>query len=233
MITLYTFGPAFGLPDPSPFVVKGEMLLKLAGLPYQTDTHGFNRAPKGKLPYIHDDGVVVADSTFIRLHVEQKYKVDFDRHLNSEQRGIAWAVEKLLEDNVYWAVVHARWMNDQNFAKGPAYFFRAIPWPLRPFIIRMVRRKMANSLYGQGMGRHTRAEIELLAAKGVGAVAAVLGNKPYLMGDQPCGADATVFGFIQSGLSPLFDTSIRGDIARHANLTAYVERMRQQYYSGD
>ena len=35
MITLYTFGPAFGLPDPSPFVTKAEMLLKLAGLPYR------------------------------------------------------------------------------------------------------------------------------------------------------------------------------------------------------
>ena len=36
MITLYTFGPAFGLPDASPFVIKAELLLKLAGLPYQT-----------------------------------------------------------------------------------------------------------------------------------------------------------------------------------------------------
>ena len=37
MITLYTFGPAFGLPDPSPFVMKAEVLLKMAGLPYRTD----------------------------------------------------------------------------------------------------------------------------------------------------------------------------------------------------
>ncbi len=35
MITLYSFGPFFGLPDASPFVMKGEMLLKLAGLPYR------------------------------------------------------------------------------------------------------------------------------------------------------------------------------------------------------
>jgi hypothetical protein len=34
MITLKGFGPAFGLPDPSPFVTKVEMLLKMAGLPY-------------------------------------------------------------------------------------------------------------------------------------------------------------------------------------------------------
>ena len=50
MITLYTFGPAFGLPDPSPFVTKVEVLLKMAGLAYGTNTTGFRRAPKGKLP---------------------------------------------------------------------------------------------------------------------------------------------------------------------------------------
>src|SRR5919108_3600051 len=82
MITLSAFGPAFGLPDPSPFVTKAEMLLKLSGLPYRTDTTGFRRAPKGKLPYIDDDGTIVADSTFIRRHLEQKHRIDFDPGLS-------------------------------------------------------------------------------------------------------------------------------------------------------
>ena len=34
MITLYGFGPMFGLPDPSPFVLKTEIQLKLAELPF-------------------------------------------------------------------------------------------------------------------------------------------------------------------------------------------------------
>src|SRR5215471_11575809 len=84
MITLYTFGPAFGLPDPSPFVTKAEVLLKMAGLAYQTDLTGFRRAPKGKLPYIDDDGERIADSTFIRWHLEKKYGVDFERGLSVE-----------------------------------------------------------------------------------------------------------------------------------------------------
>jgi len=230
MITLYTFGPAFGLPDPSPFVVKAEVLLKMAALPYQVDTGGFRTAPKGKLPYIRDDDQVVADSTFIRLHIEKKYKFDFDRALTEEQRGIAWATEKMLEDNLYWAVVDARWLVDENFAKGPALFFRSMPWFVRSWLVPLIRRKVARNLWGQGTGRHSRAEIELLAAKGIDAVAAILGDKPYLMGDQPCGADATVFGFIQSGLCPRFDTPIRTAIEGHANLGAYVERMKARYY---
>ena len=81
MITLESFGPAFGLPDPSPFVTKVEMLLKMAGLPYAVDTSGFNKAPKGKLPYIIDNSETIADSTFIRWHIETKYNIDFDRGL--------------------------------------------------------------------------------------------------------------------------------------------------------
>jgi hypothetical protein len=32
VITLHTFGPAFGLPDSSPFVTKADVLLKLSGV---------------------------------------------------------------------------------------------------------------------------------------------------------------------------------------------------------
>ena len=95
MITLYTFGPAFGLPDMSPFVTKAEMLLKLAGLDYRTDTHGFSKAPKGKLPYVADGDEIIADSTFIRWHLEKKYGIDFDSGLDAAQRATAWAFEKM------------------------------------------------------------------------------------------------------------------------------------------
>ena len=78
MITLYSFGPGFGLPDPSPFVTKAEVLLKMAELPYRSDTTGFKKAPKGKLPYIDDGGEIISVSTFIRWHLERKYNIDFD-----------------------------------------------------------------------------------------------------------------------------------------------------------
>ena len=78
MITLYTFGPYFGLPDASPFVTKAMLLLKFSGLPYEENRHGYSRAPKGKLPYIADDGIIIADSTLIRFHIEKKYGFDFD-----------------------------------------------------------------------------------------------------------------------------------------------------------
>jgi glutathione S-transferase len=101
MITLHAFGRFWGLPDPSPFVIKAEMLLKLSGLPYETVRGDMRKAPKGKLPFIRDGDTVVADSTLIRLHLEQKHGIDFDRGLSARERGIGWSVEKMLEDHMY------------------------------------------------------------------------------------------------------------------------------------
>lgn len=231
MITLYTFGRhIYGQPDSSPFVTKAMLLLKIAGLPYETNTKGFNKAPKGKLPYIDDAGTIVADSTFIRMHIEKKYGIDFDRHLAPEQKANAWAVEKMLEDHFYWAVVESRWCNDVNFQRGPANFFSAIPWPMRSVIAPMVRNKIRAQLKAQGMGRHTRQEIELLAAKDLDALAAILGDKPYLMGSAPCGTDATAGAFVIGALCPHFETPIRTAAEKHPNLVAYGERMTREYF---
>ena len=130
MITVYTFGPAFGLPDPSPFVTKGEVLLKLSGLPYQTKRADVRKAPKGKLPYIDDDGTVVADSTFIRFHLEDKHGIDFDKGFPPEQRAVAWpsrSFSRIISTGL--ASITAGWRKP-TLTRDRAVF--SIPFP-RPF----------------------------------------------------------------------------------------------------
>jgi len=230
MITLQGFGPAFGLPDPSPFVTKVEVLLKMAGLPYVVDTGGFSKAPKGKLPYIVDDGEIVGDSTFIRWHVEKKYGVDFDRGLDAEQRAIAWALEKMLDEHLYFALVHTRWVDDANFDKGPRDFFRKLPAPIRPFLIPMIRRQVRRALHAQGMGRHSPQEIVKLGTRSIDAAASILGTKPFMMGAEPSAVDATAFAFIAGALCPVFETELRTAAERHDNLKRYVGRMTARFY---
>jgi glutathione S-transferase len=230
MITLYTFGPAFGLPDPSPFVMKAEVLLKMAGLPYEAHPKGRRGAPKGKLPYIDDDGERIADSTLIRWHIENKYGVDFDGNLNSEERAVAWTAERMLEDHLYWAVVDAHWCDDRNFRNGPAQFFRGIPWPLRGLAESIMRRRIASRLKAHGLGRHSQQEIAALAARDIDALAALLADQPYLMGKQPCGADATAFAFVAALLCPHFNSVTRTATERQPNLVAYSVRMMREFY---
>lgn len=230
MITLYVFGPYFGLPDGSPFVTKTLVTLKLAGLAYQTDATGFGKAPKGKLPFIKDDGKIIADSTLIRFHIEEKYGIDLDAGLTPAERGAAWAVEKMCEEHLYWAIIDARWMIDANFDKGPRQFFAGAPAPLRPLIAGLVRGQVRKAAKGHGMGRHARADIEKLAIRDLKALSDILGDKPYLMGDKPCWADATVYAFVAGALTPAFETPIRTAAEGMANLVAYRDRLTAQYF---
>ncbi len=231
MITLYTFGPAWGLPDPSPFVTKAAMLLRMSGLPYRTDTSGFRKAPRGKLPYIQDGEAIVTDSTMIRFHIEQRHHIDFDHGLTPLERAIAWSVEKMCEDHLYWMLVYARWIDRRNFKRGPALFFKAVPAAARPFVKLMVRRKMRRDLRGQGIGRYSETERIALADRAFSSISTILGDKRFLFGHRPCGADATVFAFISGALCPVFETGIRSKAEAYPNLVSYSERLMKEFFA--
>ena len=230
MITLHVFGPSFGLPDGSPFCLKALTLMKMAELPFTTDTKSLGKAPKGKLPFITDDGKVIADSTFIRWHLEKAHGIDFDKGLTAAQKATGWAVEKMLEDHTYWGGVDARWLVDENFKRGPIKFFDSAPAPIRPLITMMVRRSQRTKMKGHGIGLHTRAEIETLCIRDLEAVSDMLGDQPFLFGDTPCGSDATVFAFVSAILCPIFSTPIRDAVEKRTNLLTYRERGLQRWF---
>ena len=94
----------------------------------------------------------------------------------------------------------------------------------------MVRGQVRKAAKGHGMGRHCRADIEKMAVRDLKAIADMLGDKPYLMGDKPCWADATVYAFVAGVLTPAFETPIRTAAEGMANLVAYRDRLTAQYF---
>jgi glutathione S-transferase len=230
VITLYGFGPGFGLPEISPFVTKTEVHLKMAGLAYRKEKAMPPASPKGQLPYIDDAAERIADSTFIRAHLEGKYGFDFDAPLTLQERAQAWAIERMIEHHLYWALVGARWVNAQNFAKGPAHFFDGAPAHLREKLREDAQFRVAENYLLSGLGRHAPDEDVDLAVRSLFALSVQLGDKPYLLGGTPCGTDASAFGMLVGILTPFFASELRQRAEQFANLTAYVDRMMLQYY---
>lgn len=229
MLVLHVFGAGLGLLDPSPFCAKAIMTLKIAGLEFDTRRADVRKTPKQKLPVLEDDGAMIADSTFIRRHIEKKYNVDLDRHLSAEQKAIAWTLEKMCEDHMYWIALHERWDDDENFKNGPATFFGELPGAIRPMIKAIVRRQIRKSVHAHGMARHSAEEMAYLGARDIDAIAIILGEQHFIMGEEPCGADATLYAFLTGAACPVFQSSLREAIAKHANLNAYIERMTARY----
>jgi glutathione S-transferase len=230
MITLYGCGPGFGLPEISPYVTKTEVQLKMAGLTYRKEAGRCEHSPKGQLPYIEDDGELISDSTFIRAHLEEKYAVDLDRRLDPAARAQAWAIERMIENHLGWCMVHSRWLLRANFEKGPAHFFDGAPAAMRDQLRRDVYRQVNANVRAVGIGRHTDDEIAALGEKSLDALAQLLGDKPFMMGDEPSAVDAVMFGMLAALLTPFFDSPLRRRAERFETLTAYAERMMARFY---
>jgi len=230
MITLYGFGPAFGLPDASPYVMKTEVQLKMAGLGYLKVAGDLEKAPKGKLPYLDDGGRVVADSTFIRLHLEATYGLDFDEGLSRADRAQAWATERMIEDHLGWTLGYCRWLIPHNFANGPAHFFDDVPEPARDQVHAEVLDEVRHAMTAHGVARHSLDEITTLADRSLASLSALLGDRVFVMGERPTSVDATAFSFLASLYCEAFPSPVRDAACAYPNLAVYGERMMRMFF---
>jgi glutathione S-transferase len=231
MITLIRYAPGFNLPDPSPFGMKAELLLKLAGLPYEVEIATDPRkGPKGKLPAIRDDGEVIGDSEIIRWHLERKYGVDFDKGLAPGERAIGHAFARMAEERTYWVVVYSRWIENANWPVFRDTLFRGMPGVVRRLIGPQIRKRVGRMLRAQGLGLHTRDEIYAMAVADVEAIGAQLGAKPFLLGPEPTSVDAAVWPAIIGVLVPPLESPLKQAIQRHPALVEYAERMRARFF---
>src|SRR5713101_2976069 len=97
-IKLFQFPRMFGIPNLSPFCCKLETWLRIAQVPYEVvDTPDPRKGPKGKLPFIEDAGVRIADTSIIATHLVQTRGVDPDARLDASQRATALLVQRALE----------------------------------------------------------------------------------------------------------------------------------------
>jgi glutathione S-transferase len=172
----------------------------------------------------------VADSTFIRAHVERKYDLDLDEGLGPVERAHAWAIERMLENYLSWVSSYYRWLMPENFEKGPAHFFDGAPEEVRESLREDVRARVADRIFGVGITRHTPEEILELGDRSLLALSEMLGDKPYFGGERPVGVDATAFAILAGIMTPFFDSPIRQRAIGYRNLTAYVDRMMLQYF---
>ena len=232
MIKLYSFGAAFGLIDPSPFVTKVNLFMTVNNIEFETicDPALLQKAPKKKFPVLDDDGIIVADSSFIIEHLSNKYTLDMDVWLTDEQRATAHLIGKSLEENLYWCLVHSRWVNDDTWPTIKQQFFAGMPFPLNKIIPMVARSGTIKRINGHGMGAHSNDEILAIAEQSFKSISTLLGDKPYIFGDKISSLDIIAFAQIGSFTLALIDNDASRLAKSHANLVAFTKRIEKEYY---
>lgn len=232
MIKLHGFGSQFGMTDPSPYVLKVDVFMRIAEIGFEanTDKNNLSRAPKGKLPFIEDEGKIIADSFFIIEHLKNKYKLTIDNELNAEQLAITHLVSKSLDENFYFCLIYSRWFRDDTWPIIKQGFFGQLPPILKTIIPKLIRRKVIKGLTEQGFARHRHEEIMQLTHTSMQSLSDLLGRKTYFWGEKTSTLDACCYAFLAQFILADINNPYNKIADGFPNLVSFCKRINNQFY---
>lgn len=229
-IKLFQFPRMFDIPNLSPFCCKLETWLRIADVPYEVvDTPDPRKGPKGKLPFIEEAGVRIADTSIIVDHLTRTRGVDPDAGLDDRQRAVALLVQRTLEEHYAFVLVYTHLVRDQGFQQTRSRF-DAVPSIIRPLVVRTVQGTIKKMLWMQGISRHSDQEIVESALRDWRAILTIMGDRQFFFGDQPTNIDAVVFGALATSVLTPIESPIRDFLWSRPACVAYAERMRARFF---
>ncbi|MEP3225928.1 MAG: glutathione S-transferase family protein [Parasphingorhabdus sp.] len=224
-IRYFQFQSGFGVPNPSPFCMKGEILLNMAGLDYQTEIiEDPRKAPRGKLPYLVDGETTITDTALIRRYLEEKHDIDFDGGLTPQQRATGHAMARMIEERLYWVTVYSRWIDSRNWPTIKDFWFGTLPPVIRTLIPMLAQKQVKAGLQAQGLGRHDPPDIYAFGAADLAALSNHLGDHEFMFGDKPSSLDAIAYPIIVNSLITALPSPLLDAAQSKGNFAGYVER---------
>lgn len=227
MLTLLTFAKGFGLYSLSPFCVKAAYLLQASGQQWQReDLVDPSEMPHRKLPVLRTDNGLVGDSEAIRVWLESK-GADFDPGLSDLQKAWSRAMIRMADEHLYFHMVMDRWGNDEGWPTIRDQLFGAIPEPARGPVADGIRTALLGGLETQGIARFSSQERLDLIERDLQAIATIVGQSPFLFGDQPTAADMSMAPVMAAISATPVRSALVKRVANDPVLAKYMTRMTQ------
>ncbi|XP_061386848.1 failed axon connections isoform X2 [Musca vetustissima] len=240
MIYLYQFSRTPLLPSLSPYCLKVETWLRLAGLKYENVDHKMRfRSKKGQLPFIELNGEEIADSAIIIKELSAKYGKDLDSGLTSEQRNVSYAMIAMLENHLIWIIFYWRAKFPDNVLKGYKVNLQhalglRLPNSILNFFFKITfGRKGTKKLKAHGIGVHSSEEIEEFGKNDLKVLSEMLDCKPFFFGDEPTTLDVVAFAVLSQlhYLSKDVQYALRDFMTEKCpNLVGHVSRMKDRCF---
>lgn len=228
VVVLHQFWRGKYCPNMSPYVLKVECFMRLAGIKYVTDIQKPFGA-RGLCPWITLNGEDIDDSQHILERLTEQFNVKLDDHLTPERKATLEAIRIMLEEHFFWILFMYRYYhtNCKVFKKTQVF----PTWFLHYFYSTYLYYHSQKRGRAQGIARHTYAEQVKMTEKNLEILNTLLGDGQYFGGDQPCSTDCIIFGFLAQGMwndtdSP-FETLIK---VTYPKLAAYSIRMKERIY---
>lgn len=223
-------------PNISPFALKFETFLKVAGIDYKVDTTQ-PMSSKGKTPWMTFNGTDMADSQMCIEHLCEKIEgIDTEKDLSEEQKAISRATRIMMEDHYTWCQAYLQFVLLQGKYLRPIMSPLPVPGFLQNIVFRQITKRVDAQAKAQGIGRHCKEEIEKIGLDDLRAASKILGDKPFFFGDKPTVIDCVMFGFLSWQLAgdesddTVFKKELEKDEGEFKNLREHWGRMKEKYW---
>ncbi|KAJ3347927.1 hypothetical protein HDU91_006671, partial [Kappamyces sp. JEL0680] len=179
----------WGNPNASPYSLKLETWLRIAKIPHVI-VRDFNlaKAPKGKIPWMEYDGQVMGDSELIIEFLSQRFGVM--ESISPEQVAMSHCITRMMSECTAACMGYARNVELVEETLKAYTGLSSLTWTLKLAASRIRKGTMAK-LVARGLGVHSREEIYEMGLKDLHALAVLLGDSPFMMGDGPTRVDAS------------------------------------------
>ena len=238
-------GQPFGDKSISPFSLKVEVFMRMAGIAYTTIPPSISiiaKNRKRKLPVMWTgEGDFVSDSTFIINHLmeEAPYREIcaesiLDGKLSSNERALGVALQAMCEESLYFVIGYWRYVFESGFATycqvNPTIAEMGVRWFERPAQW-YARRAITKQLWAQGIARHSEKEVGLIGNSYLEALDAFLGDgsDEFLFGSKPSTYDACVYAFLSAILEIRLACPLQEYAQSKPKLVDYVRRVSRRY----
>lgn len=231
-VDVYTFGPAWGIPvpTPSPFGLKVLTWMRMHEVPYTLHVENDpGKGPKKKCPWALVGGELLGDSELIIAALKRRLGIEGDTQLSREQRALATATRLMLEEHYHQVWEHELFIHEGGWARGKE-FFDQLPAGIKLVVRTLVRGQLRRQLFARGVGRHDHERIVDMGIEVLDSIDALLGDDDYFFGDEPTEVDASIFGFLALTHWTPVRSRLWDDFRSRERLVAYCERMRERYF---
>jgi glutathione S-transferase len=185
----------------SPYCMKARMVLQLKGVPYRRLTLTlWNRrelvrlSPIGKVPVLVRGADVIADSTDIVQAIDAAVPEPALRPRDPEARAFCDLVEDWADESLGAIANACKWVNPANRSAALA---RTVPEVAGGLPHALVARALVVRVLGRlrraGVTAHSLEHLHARLRASLGIVAALLGDRDFLLGRTPTLADVAVF----------------------------------------
>jgi len=222
VVILHGFPAGKTIANASPFVLKVQTFMRMANIKYEMDTIDYF-GPKEKSPWISLNGQHVADSEFVIEHLTKKFDVNLNKAYSEKQLAVASSMRIVLDEHWFWGMALER-LSDFHTTR------KVVPFPRPAFVfLKWVVKRRAKA---QGIGLHSKEEVERICLKDLRIVSTILGNQKFICGDEPCEIDAGIFAHLAQCVWGLPDSPYERLLNGNEcpNLKEYVVRMKERYW---